>query len=181
MAIQARVTSTDALESFRASLIVFLGKAERCVDDVGDEVRRTRVWVQHDQRVHWDGEVRRRTKLLDQAQQDLLSVKMGGHNEAALQVRQAALNKARRALDEAEGKIRTLKRWAQGFDSSVDPSLKKLESLRQYLANDLPKAIAYLANAQKILEDYSSSQAPAAGGAPVAAAPAETVEQENSS
>lgn len=73
MGNQARVTTTDAFESFRASLILFLGKARRSVDDAGDEVRRTRLWLQHDQILHWDGEIRRRTKTLDQAQQELRS------------------------------------------------------------------------------------------------------------
>jgi hypothetical protein len=173
MAIQARVTSTDALELFRASLIVFLSKAHRCVDDVGDEVRRTRVWLQHDQTVHWAGELRRRTKLLEQAQQDLLSAKMASHNEAAMMVRQAAVTKARNALNEVENKIRTVKKWIQGFDSSVDPSVKKLESLRQFLANDMPKAIAYLVNVQRTLDLYASAQAPTSESAPAATAPAE--------
>src|SRR5271170_2137284 len=108
MANQARVTSTDALESFRASLIVFLAKAHRCVDDVSDEVRRTRVWLQHDQRVHWEGEFRRRTKLLGQAEQELMSARLTNDNEGAMMLRQAAVSRARRALGEAEEKIRAL-------------------------------------------------------------------------
>src|ERR1700722_5255165 len=103
MANQARVTSTDALESFRAILIFFLGKARRSIDDVSDDVRRTRQWLQHDQRVFWEGELRRRIKAQDQAQAELASARLGGSNqESALMARQAALNKAKRAVGEAE-------------------------------------------------------------------------------
>ena len=64
---QANITSLEALDSFRSSLIVFLTKARRSLDEAGEEVRRTRQWVQHDQRTHWEGEFRRRTKQLEQA------------------------------------------------------------------------------------------------------------------
>ena len=161
MANQAKVTSTDALESFRASLIIFRGKAKKSVDEVAEQVSRTRMWLQHDQRTHWEGEFRRNTRLLQQAEQELSSARLTSHNESAMAARQAAVNKARRAIAEAEDKLRRIKSWTQNYDSRVDPLAKRLEGLRQYLDTDLPKAIGYLANAQKILEDYASGLGPA--------------------
>jgi len=178
MANQARVTSTDALESFRASLIVFLGKARRSIDNVSDDVRRTRQWLQHDQRILWEGELRRRTKALQQAQQELASARLNSKNqETALMARQAAVNKAQRAVSEAEDKIRKVKTWSQNFDNRADPVVKRLESLRQVLDQDMPKAISYLASAQRTLEAYAETPAPAAETEPVAATPAETGDQ----
>jgi chromosome segregation ATPase len=159
MANQAIVTSTEALESFRASLIVFLAKARRSVDDASDEVRRTRQWLQQDQRAHWEGEFRRRTKQLEQARQELMSVRLASHQESALMARQVAVAKAQRDLAEAEGKLRKLKSWNQNFDTSADPIIKRMEKLRQAL-NDLPKAIAYLVSVQKTLEAYAESAGP---------------------
>ena len=72
MADQANVTSFDALETFRTNLILFLNKTRVRVDEVGDEIRRTRGWLQNDQRVHWEGEIRRRRRTLSQAEQELL-------------------------------------------------------------------------------------------------------------
>ena len=63
MSEQVKVTSIDALEAFRANLIVFLTKAHQSIDEVSDAIRRTRNWVQHDQRVHWEGEIRRRREI----------------------------------------------------------------------------------------------------------------------
>jgi hypothetical protein len=174
MGNQARVTSTDALESFRASLIVFLGKARRSVDDVSDEVRRTRQWLQHDQRLLWEGELRRRAKALERAEQELMSVRLASHQESALLARQMAVNKAKLALSEAEDKIRKVKMWGQNFDNRADPVLKRLESLREVLNQDMPKAIAYLANALRTLEAYADMQAPATGTGPATASAAET-------
>jgi hypothetical protein len=169
MAIQARVTSTDALESFRASLIVFQVKARKAVNDVGDEVRRTRLWLQHDQRTHCEGECRRWTKTLQQAEQELMSARLSTENETARMARQAAVNKTRRGLEEATNKLRRVKTWTQNFDGRTDPVLKRLEALRQYLETDLPKATSYLVNARNTLEAYSQAPGLEPGTPPVVA------------
>jgi hypothetical protein len=173
MATQARVTSTDALENFRASLIVFQAKARRAVNDVGDEVRRTRLWLQHDQRIHCEGECRRWTKALQQAEQELMSVRLTGGNETARLARQAAVNKAKRSLEEAEGKLRRVKAWTQNFDGRADPVVKRLEALRQYLETDLPKASSYLIKARDALEAYAMSPALETATVPAASPSAE--------
>ena len=162
MATQAKVTSTEALESFRASLIVFVTKARRSLDDAGDEVRRMRQWLQHDQRTHWEGEYRRRKKQLDQAQQELMSARLGAsaNQQSALMVRQAAVLKAQRELVEVEGKLKRLKAWSQNFDTCADPIIKRMDRLAQSL-NELPKAIAYLVSVQKTLDAYAESAGPA--------------------
>jgi len=169
MAIQARVTSTDALESFRASLIVFINKARVSVADAGDEVRRTRSWLQNDQMLRWEGEIRRRTKALDQAEHELHTAQLAGNHESAVMSRRAALNRTKQALAEAEEKLRHVKKWNQNYDNRTDPVVKKLESFRQFIVDDLPKAVAYLRNVQKALDAYADTNAPAAGSGPAAA------------
>jgi len=163
MATQARVTSTEALETFRASLIVFLAKAHRSVDDVCDEVRRTRIWLQQDQRMHWEGERKRRAKALERAEQELMTARIASNQENAVLMRQAAVTNAKRLLAESEDKLRILKRWTQNYDNAVDPSVKKLESFRQFLADDLPKAVLYLSSVQRTLEAYSAGATPSSG------------------
>jgi hypothetical protein len=159
MATQAKITSTEALESFRASLIVFLAKARRSLDDSTDEVRRMRQWLQHDQRAHWEGELRRKAKQLEQAQQELMSVRLADHQQSALMARQMAVAKAQRELAEMEGKLRKLKSWNQNYDTCADPIVKRMDRLRQTL-NELPKAIAYLVSVQNTLDAYADSAGP---------------------
>jgi DNA repair exonuclease SbcCD ATPase subunit len=177
MAIQAKVTSTDALESFRAKLIVFINKARTSVDDVTDEVRRTRSWLQIDQPSRWEGEIRRRAKALDQAQQELRNAQLGGNQEAAVQTRQAAVNRARQAMAEAEDKLRRVRKWNQNYDNTSDPMVKRLDNLRQFVSDELPKAVAHLRNVQKVLEAYADTDAPDSGsGAAAAPAPGQEAE-----
>ena len=156
MATHAKVTSIDALEAFRASLIVFLNKAHSALDQAGDDIRRTRSWIQHDQRTHWENEARRRALALAQAEQELLSARMTKALDN-LSAQQLAVHKARRALDEAQEKVRKVKLWTRDFDGTVEPMAKGLNSLRGYLDHDLPRGIAYLAEAQKIMESYTEA------------------------
>jgi len=175
MADQARVTSLEALESFRASLILFVNRAHRSLDEAGDEVRRTRQWMQHDQRLHWENELRRRQRFLDLAVQELMTARMSNLRDNVT-AQEEAVRKWKRAVQEAEDKLRKLKIWNRDFDHFVDPLARKLESVRQFLDTDLPKAIVFLLQAQRTLEDYAevrSSQSPAPPPAP---APADSAE-----
>jgi hypothetical protein len=151
----AHVTSTEAIESFRASLLVYLSKARPLLEDACDEVSRTRQWLQHEQRLHWENDRRRRAKQLEQAQQDLYSARLTNLREPTA-AEQAAVTQAKRALDETEEKLRRVKRWTLEFDSRVGPLLKQLEQLRTLLANDMPKAAAYLAQLLKTLAAYAA-------------------------
>src|ERR1700749_885541 len=146
MSNQVKVSSIDVLERFRACLIVFMTKSHNSVDEVSDTIRRVRLWLQNDQRVHWEGEMRRRRKILDQAEQELLSAKLSGLKDSlTLQQRQVA--KAKAAMAEAEEKLRNLKKWNGDFDHTMEPMMKKLDGMRQYLDHDLPKALAFLLQA----------------------------------
>jgi hypothetical protein len=170
MATNAKVTSIDALEAFRASLIVFLNKSHSALDQASDEIRRRRSWIQNDQRTHWENEVRRRARNLAQAEQELLSARMAKALDN-LTVQQMAVHKARRALEEAQEKLRKVKLWMRDFDGMVEPLAKGLNSLRGYLDHDMPQGIAYLSEMQKIMESYTEMRkpaAPAAGGEPKA-------------
>lgn len=159
MATHAKVTSVEALEAFRASLIVFLNKAHSSVDQVSDEVRRVRSWLQHDQRTHWEGEVRRRARDLAQAEQEMMSARMTKALDN-LSAQQQAVNKARRSLEEAQDKMRKIKLWIRDFDGTVDPLARGLNSLRGYLDHDMPQAIAYLSEVEKIMEGYLEVRKP---------------------
>jgi len=156
---QAKVTSLEALETFRSHLILFLTRANRSVNEVIDEVSRTRAWIQNDQRLYWEREFRRRTKILEQAEQELMSAKLSGLRQSTT-MQQAAVLKAKRLVAESEEKRRVVKQWSRNFDVTADPLTKKLESLRSFLEQDLPKGVSFLANAHKTLEAYNQSSAP---------------------
>ncbi len=172
---QAKVTSLDALEAFRSNAIVFATKARRAVDQASDEVRRTRFWVEGDRKTFWENEFRKRTRALERAEAELLSASYSEFNES-MHIQKAAVRKAKLALQEAEEKLRAIKVWTRNFDGTFDPMVKRLDTLRQYLEHDMPKAVAYLTEIIKALESYTQL----ASGGPVAAPSGESSPQSSS-
>lgn len=170
MAANVHVTSIDALGAFRSDLIVFRTAALQVIDEVSSEVQRMRQWIRHEQRLYWESEIRRRQKKHDQALQELMGARMSSLQDSTA-AQQSAVTKARRALHEAEDKQRAVKYWDRNFDLAVDPIAKQLGSLRTVLEHELPRALAYLANAQLALDAYS--ERPAAPEAAPAEIPAE--------
>lgn len=174
---QAHVSSLDAIESFRSSLIVYLSQARPALEEVSANVMRTRNWLENEQRAHWENELRRRAKELDEAQQALFSARLGAlRRESALD--QMAVHRAKRAFDEAEAKLRILRKWCREFDGRVQPLVKQIEKLQTVLIHDMAKGVAYLTETVNLLETYAEVHAPAAAlaTAPAAAAPAETAQ-----
>lgn len=169
MAQQAQVRSVDALDSFRASLIVYLSQARPALEEVTAEVVRTRVWLETEQRTYWESQVRRRRKELEQAQAALFSARIGNlRHESSAEL--MLVQRAKRALDEAETKLRVLKKWNQDFEGRVQPMVKQMEKLHTVLSNDMVKAVAYLAQTLNTLSAYAELHpAPeSAGSAPPA-------------
>ena len=154
MAEQAHVTSIDAIEVFRAELIAYLSKTRPVVEDACDEVMCTREWLEGDRRVHWENLARRRERALEDAQQALFSAKLSNLREVRT-AEQMAVLKARRAVDEAHGKLRKIRKWIRDYDNKLQPLVKELEHLRSLLGSDLPKAAAQLAQVIKALEAYT--------------------------
>lgn len=156
MAEQAKVTSLDALESFRAKLIVFLSKSRRAIDEVSDEIRRTRNWLDGEQRVHWEALVKKCRKRMELAEAELMSARLSEFIDTP-SVQQMQVRKARRALEEAEGKLAMVKKWSRDYDAYADPLSKKLDSLLHHLDQVMPHGVTYLVQAQRTLEGYTET------------------------
>ena len=162
---RAHVTSLEALESFRASLILYVSKARPTLEEVSADVVRTRLWLQNDQRMHWENQVRRRAKALEQAQEALSSARMSNLREASA-AEQMAVHRAKRALEETEAKLKRLKQWNREFDSRVEPLVKQLEKLHTVLAHDLLLATNSLAQTIQTLAAYADITPPSAAASP---------------
>ncbi len=161
MADRAHVTSVEAIEAFRANLIVYLSKARPALEDVAADVQRMRSWLENDRRAHWERELRRRSRELEEAQAALFSAKLSTFREAG-SVEQLMVHRAKRALDEADAKMRVVRQWNRVFDNRVDPLVKQMEKLHTVLANDMAQAVAYLTQAINTLDKYAGTAPPAA-------------------
>ena len=151
---QAHVSSFDSIESFRAELIAYISKTRPVLEDACDEVARTREWIETDRRAYWENQARRRQRVLEDAQQALFSAKLSNLRDVRT-AEQMAVLKARRSVDEAQSKLRKIRKWIREYDNKLQPLLKELEHLRSMLGVDLPKAALHLAQILKTLEAYA--------------------------
>src|ERR1051325_4184757 len=164
---QAKVTSLDALEAFRSSLIIYLSKARPTLEEVSADAMRTRLWLENEQRTYWESQFRSRAKDLEQAQAALFSARVS-HLGKETAAEQMAVHRAKRAMDQAEVKLRVLKKWNREFDSRVQPLVKQTEKLHTVLTNDMAKGVAYLTQAIKTLAAYAEIKQPGEPAGPAA-------------
>jgi len=175
MAEKAQITSVEAIESFRAKIIVFLGQARPVLEEVGNEITRTRFWLQDEHRAFWEHELRLRGRRLEEANQELFTAKLSQFKESTA-LHLMAVQRAQRAVAEAEAKLGVLKRWDRELDNRAAPLMKQAEQLQGFLATDMTHAIAYLDQALKALDAYRNVAAPRSEK-PAAVEPAKTEEQ----
>ena len=153
-ATNARVTSIDALDDFRAKLLVYITRARRLLDDVNDDVVRTRAWLQSDRLPYWKKQVWLKQKELAAADQELMTARLSDMPEA-VQARRMVVNKCKAALRETEERLEGVKKWVKHYGSAVEPKAKVVIQMRQVVDHDLRKAVAFLENAASTLTDYA--------------------------
>lgn len=167
MSDQARISSIDALEAFRADLIQYVDKARVALEDASSQVRRTRSWLDVDRTGYWAGQCKQWTKHLEQAEAELYNATLTRPQESHAFQKMAVL-KARRTLDEAEEKLRRVAHWRQVFENRTSPLLRQLDPLMFVVGRQLPQGIHSLGESIKALQVYAER---APGSAPPAAAP----------
>lgn len=160
---RARVNSVEAIEAFRAKVILYREKANRVLDEISDEVTRTRLWLQLDRPAFWTGEIRRRTRELEARQQELFTARVSVFNDP-VDVKQGLVRKAREAVRAGEAKQVAVRQWTRAYDQRVETPAKQVEKLRHIVDKDLGLAVQYLTQVARTLNAYSET-------APTAAAP----------
>lgn len=166
MADQAQVGSVDALEAFRSHLINYLAKAQPVVQEASADIRRLQLWLDTEQRLHWEQEVRRKTRALEEAEQALLSARLSAF-KGAIAHEQMAVHRARHALELARGKQEAVRRWARELQPRTETSLRQIEMLDSVLAQDIGRAVASLTETLRLLAAYAETRIePASPGTP---------------
>jgi uncharacterized protein YhaN len=156
---QVNISSIDALEAFRADLVQYIAKARVALETTEGEVRRTQTWLDTDRVQHWSGQVKMWTKQLHQAEQELYSANLT-NPQAANAFQKMAVVKAKRKLEEAEDKMRVLKKWRQTFENRATPLLRQLDPLFHHIGQRLPKGVFALGESIKALQAYAEKHAP---------------------
>lgn len=151
----AHVTNLESLERFRSSLVLFLERANLILDEVGEEVKRTRIWLQTEQRLKLALEMKRIHRELEMLEAELFSARLSDLAQKKTGV-QMLVNQKRRETREVEETQRKVAGWLRGYDSIVETEAKKVEKLRHHLDTDMVRAVTYLKEAILQLNAYSS-------------------------
>ncbi len=154
MSEQAKVSSIDALESFRSDLIQYMEKARVALEDAEGEVRRKRTWLDVDRSGYWTRQLKQRTQRLDQAEAELYNVNLTSPRDSHT-VQKMAVARAQRDIHEAEEKLRKLKHWRQTFDNRVTPLLRQIDPMLFIVGQHLPKGVHTLTEMIRTLQAYS--------------------------
>jgi hypothetical protein len=156
MAEQAKVSSIDALEAFRAALIRYVEKARVALQEAESEVRRTQTWLEVERSNYWKNACKQRAKQLEQAEAELYNATITRPKESHA-FHKLAVARARQKLVEAEEKLRIVKRWRQAFDSRVSPLVRQLDPMFFTVGQHLPKGIQSLTESIKALQAYAET------------------------
>jgi len=167
MAQQAQITSVEAIEAFRALLVVYLAQMRPVLDEITNEVYRTRAWLEDDRRRHWQQEFRVKSRRLEDAKQELFTANLS-HLGQATSVQQMAVQRAQRELRTVEDKLVILKKWDRELDNRTAPLVKQMEQLHGFLSVEMERAVAYLDQALAALDAYRDATRPRAEKTPEA-------------
>lgn len=159
---QAQVTSLEAIEAFRAQLVVYVGAMRPVLDEITSEVLRTRSWLADDRLRYWQQEMRARSRRLEDAKQELFTASLSKMGEAT-SFQQMAVQRAQRDVRAVEEKMVVLKKWDRELDNKTAPLVKQMEQLHGFLSVEMERAVAYLDQAITALHAYREAARPGAG------------------
>jgi hypothetical protein len=166
----AKVSSIEALDALRSSLVLYLTRSRLVLEDLGQEIVRARIWLETDRQVHWKRQVRRLGAAAAQAEQELTTARLSGDAGAILD-RKRALAKARDALRQAEEGLERVRRWLRRYPTDVEARGVLPRRLQQVLSTETSRAVSFLDRAAAILQDYAGRGTGSATGAAEPAAP----------
>jgi len=162
MSTQANVQSIEALRDFRAALVAFADEALGALGAVDMEIRRTQQWLQHDQRMFWQGEIKRRREQVSMARSELARRKLGkmyGHGTSHSEQKEI-LDRAEGRMKEAEARAAMVKKWEPLLQQAVLEYHGQSRRVADLIGGDMPRSMALLDRIIASLDAYASLSAP---------------------
>lgn len=162
----ARVESIESIRAFRAALVKFAETALVALDDAEGDLSRTLNWLEGEQRVYWQSQIRQRAQVAARAKEALRMKQMfkdsSGRTQSAVD-EEKALALAMRRLAEAEQKLAAVKKWTLRLQKEILNYKGQVQRFSTTLGSDVPTAVARLDQISGLLEQYVSLR-PEAGG-----------------
>lgn len=162
----ANIDSPEVIRRFRAQLVRFEERCRAGLEDAYADVRKVKGWLQREMRPHWKRQLQRRQEMMEKARRDYAEAvrdgKYAGKTSAVDEKK--ALDRAIRLMEEAEGKLRAVKRWSLLLEQEIGKRLQPCRSLESRLDTLVPQALARLDQMLDSLDVYFHRSLPGLEG-----------------
>jgi hypothetical protein len=173
----ARVNSIDALREAKAALRKFAEEVDTALAEVESDAQRTLHWLAQEQTTHWQRQLKVRADRVAEARSILTRKQLSSSQDKPSCVEERkALERAKRALEEAETKAKATKRWLTLLEREVQIYRAQAATMQDAVAREIPAAERRLDAMAEILDQYATSR-PSIGRAPQTAEPGEREQQ----
>ena len=151
----ANVTSIAALRQFRVAYAEFGGVIQAALGEAQATMQRARWTIEHDQPAHWEQQRRKRQRKLEEMQSELFRAETTPSDmRVSCTTERRNVERARRGVEEAEEKLRNLKRWRPILEREHSLFKGQCAKLAGAVESDLPRALAILERMTTSLELY---------------------------
>lgn len=174
MSGSAHVESVDAIKDFRVYLTKFQDLAGRALGDADSDVNRMTRWLEGEGLNLWTSTIRKRQEVLAKAEEALRFKKLykdsSGSTPSVVE-EQKAVKKAKDALNDAQEKLKNVKKWTSGLQKASTIYRGGVSSFSGDVSSGVPQMIGYLGALLDQLDKYLEvATVGPAGGAEGAAA-----------
>jgi hypothetical protein len=154
---EANVQSIEAIANFKRALFKFAEAANAALTDAEADMVGVHRWLEHEQRVYWQNNVRKATELVSRCEDALRQKRVfkdsSGRTPSAVD-EEKALAKARRMKEHAEERLENVRRHTPRLQREIMLYKGQVTRFATFVAADIPAAAAKLDKMVASLEAY---------------------------
>ena len=154
---EANVQSIEAVANFKRALFKFAEAANVALTDAEAEMIGVHRWLEHEQRVYWQNNVRKAGELVSRCEEALRHKRIfkdsSGRTPSAVD-EEKALAKAKRMKEHAEERLENVKRYTPRLQREIMLYKGQVQRFATFVAADIPAAAAKLDKMVDTLEAY---------------------------
>jgi hypothetical protein len=156
MSSQASVKSIDTLKDLRVALALYSEDTLGAIGSVEAEVRRTLRWLQEEQPVYWQNQIKRRREEVSSARAEVFkkNLQKRADYNPPMSEQKDNLRKAEASLQDAEKRLAAVKKWQPLFKHAVLEYHASVQRIKDISAGDVPRAVNLLSRMIDSLEAY---------------------------
>src|ERR1700733_9686693 len=120
--MEAKIENIEVLSTFKIALVKFQEHANSALGDAESDVNRTIQWLESEQQMYWQTQIRRRQEEMTRAEEALRQKKIFRDSSGAIPSaveEQKMVTKCRQKLEEAQHKLAAVKMWSKRLNKEL--------------------------------------------------------------